>query len=468
MTIQTTKLTLLFMAHPLTGHITPTLRIASHFSLNHNVYFLGPTAHKQRIKSSNCKFLPFLNSADINDLTYYTPSTSSSSSSSLCWQSRALLDFQNLWINPIPDYFRSVQSAISHIQLFNPEHFLIITESMFFGILPLFISPPPSPSNIKIKIISLSIMTPFIRSPEIGPGFSDTLPFLPDLDSQLLQAAQQWSIWETKTSHLKTLLNEKLIEAGVSPSFLPTQLTDAPFLNGFNYTHPSISKILQLGVPSFFYPRQKGFPSNFQFLGCLPPATEPSTGWPNLPSWWQEIKSNTTKKIVLVAQGTVETDPHDLIIPAITAMSSREDVLVVAILGRKDARLPNSLILPGNARVTDYLHYDAILPFANAWVHNGGYGAVQHGISHGVPMAVTGEGQDKADNAKRIAWSGIGINLGGIKPDAQKVKKGLEKVLDEKKYKERVMELLAESNRLDCLRLVEKEVLTVAEERSWY
>ncbi|KAK3986048.1 UDP-Glycosyltransferase/glycogen phosphorylase [Cladorrhinum sp. PSN332] len=478
MTAPDPQLVLLFMAHPLTGHITPTLRIASHFSsLGHDVYFLGPTSHESRIKSAGCTFIPLLGSADINDLTYYTPSSTSTSPTD--WQTRALQDFRHLWIDTIPDEFRSFTAAVTHIQdavpLFSARRFLVVCEAMFLGILPYFLNAGGGGGSgadlpNRIKTIALSIMVPFIRSPEIGPGFADSLPFLPDRAQQTAQAAKQWSDWEERTAHLSELMDEKLMQAGAQFGLGRT----GPFLSGANYTLPHVrdghSRILQLGVPSFFYPREEGFPPNFRFVGVLPPAAEPpATGWANLPSWWREVTSSAaarTKKIVVVAQGTVEVDPRDLIIPTVSAMASRtEDVLVVAILGRKGATLPRDFnTAPKNVRVTDYLHYDAILPYASAWVHNGGYGAVQHGIAHGVPMVVTGEGQDKADNAKRIAWSGIGVNLGAVRPDAEKVKVALEAVLDEEKYKKRVSELLDESKKLDCFRLAEEEILAVAHE----
>ncbi|KAK4465154.1 family 1 glycosyltransferase [Cladorrhinum samala] len=498
------KPVLLFMAHPLTGHITPTLRIASHFSSqNYKVYFLGPTSHKQRITSAGCIFLPLLGSADIDDLAYYTPESPStgnpsSSDDGGTWQSRALVDFQQIWINPLPDSWRSVTSALSEIfssgsssSSSSPEltELTIVSEAMFFGILPLFLNaplPPPltSSSLSSIKTVCLSIMVPFIRSPEIGPGFSDSLPFLPSRAAQILRAEEQWSAWAQRTSHLSDLLDSQLLSVGCS-----TGLSGfGPFLSGANYAllggrarsdSSSAAAILQLGCPSFFYPRSS-WPATFRFIGILPPAAAPRPGgWPNLPTWWDEIvknhhddknKNTKKKKIVVVAQGTVETDPNDLIIPTITAMASDDDdnnnnnaaVTVIAILGRKNASLPADFPLPPNARVTDYLHYDAVLPLADAWVHNAGYGAVQHGIANGVPMVVTGEGQDKADNAKRIAWSGIGINLGRVKPPAEQVKKALEAVLFEDGYRDRVRRMLEESRGLDCFKLAEEAVLRVS------
>jgi UDP:flavonoid glycosyltransferase YjiC (YdhE family) len=44
-------------------------------------------------------------------------------------------------------------------------------------------------------------------------------------------------------------------------------------------------------------------------------------------------------------------------------------------------------------------------------ITNGGYGAVNHAFSLGVPIAVAGESEDKDMVAARVGWTGAGINL---------------------------------------------------------
>jgi len=263
-----------------------------------------------------------------------------------------------------------------------------------------------------------------------------------------------WQQWEACTSGLQERLVSRLQEVGATKPF------PGPFLSGQNYT--CHERILQLGVEGWFFPR-RDWPEGFRFVGVLPPAEEPVGGWTNLPRWWEEVKTARAvgKKVVVVAQGTVEVDPNDLIIPTISAMASREHVLVVAILGRKGAVLPREFSLPANARITDYLHYDAVLPYADAWVHNGGYGAVQHGIAHGVPMVVAGEGQDKTENAKRIAWSGVGLDLGRPSPTTRDVQAAVDSVLDIDGYKQRAQALRRESEGLSCFDAIEREILAL-------
>jgi UDP:flavonoid glycosyltransferase YjiC (YdhE family) len=248
------------------------------------------------------------------------------------------------------------------------------------------------------------------------------------------------------------MMDDKLREAGAADG------SSGVFMSGENYL--CHNHVWQLGVPGFFYPRSDWPREKLTFVGIVPPAPEPPGGWPNLPTWWGEVAGAERfpgLKVVVVAQGTVETDPEDLILPTTRAMAGRADVLVAAILGRRGARLPARVsgALPDNVRMTDYLHYDAILPHAQAWVHNAGYGAVTHGISHGVPMVVAGEGQDKTENARRIAYSEAGVDLRTARPKARALKAAVTAVLDDPKYKSSVESLRRQAEELDCFNTIE-------------
>jgi UDP:flavonoid glycosyltransferase YjiC (YdhE family) len=163
----------------------------------------------------------------------------------------------------------------------------------------------------------------------------------------------------------------------------------------------------------------------------------------------------------------VEINPNDLILPTIRAMGGRDDVLVVAILGWKDASLTGFLqegeTLPKNARVADYLSYDAVLEHASLWVHNGGFGACSHGIVHGVPMVVAGEGMDKTENARRVAWSGVGVDLGTGRPGVEMVRRAIDTVLGDRGFEERVRGLKRESDGLGCVEMVHVELMRMAD-----
>lgn len=445
---------ILFVCHPLTGHITPALRVASELHRRGwPVSFLGPTTHQHRISASGVDFIPLQDEADIDDLLYYSPDSPNPPVPWYHWKlwyERALVDVEKHCLEPIPAQWRCVKQALASLQERSPDvPTVVISEAFFHGILPLYFGAALPDGVKRPKTLCLSVTPPAIRSVDLPP-FGYPLPFSQSSEGRA-RNAQAWEIFGEETSSLKKLFHAKLAEAGA------THFPSGPILDGTNYT--SHDAILQIGVPSFEYPRSD-WPQQFQFLGFLPLGAPPPNGYPNLPSWWDQLTS-TKKRVVVVAQGTVETDPNDLIIPTIEALRGRDDVQVVAIMGRKGATLPDGFAQSRNALVTDYLHYDAVLPYAHVWVHNGGYGAITHGIAHGVPMVVAGEGQDKPENVKRVRFSGIGVGLGTPKPGVENLKISLDAVLGDARFKTRVEVLRQETEDLDCFGRVEDALLKV-------
>lgn len=443
---------ILFLCHPLTGHLTPALRVASELHRRGwPVSFLGPTTHRARIAASGAAFLPLQGDADIDDLLYYSPANPNPpvpGYHTLEWQHRALVDVQKHCYEPIPAQWACVKDALRHLRQRDPvKPVVVISEAFFHGILPLHFGASLPEGVEPPTTLCLSVTPPAIRSVDLPP-FGFPLPFSQAPEGRA-RNAQCWAHWAQDTVALRSLFHAKLAEAGA------TRFPDGPVLDGTNYT--SHAAILQIGVPSFEYPRSD-FPPQFQFVGFLPLARPPANGYPNLPAWWDEV-TTTDRSVVVVAQGTVETNPYDLIIPTIEAMRDRADVIVVAIMGLRGATLPGELDVPENVRVTDYLHYDAILPYARVWVHNGGYGAVTHGVAHGVPMVVAGEGQDKPENIKRIRHSHIGVGLGNAKPTVKDLKLSLDDVLSQKGYQDRVAVLRQETLDLDCFGRVERAIM---------
>lgn len=159
--------------------------------------------------------------------------------------------------------------------------------------------------------------------------------------------------------------------------------------------------LLQPCSPSLEYPRSD-LPPNIRFIGAMPPGTSsegkgPSSATP-LPAWWGELvaakQTAVPKKVVFVTQGTFLLDHSMLLIPTIQALADDERYMVIGVLGKKGATLDDGVVeIPKNATVVDYLSYDAILPYADVFVTNGGFGGFLHGVMHGVPMVIAGTGR---------------------------------------------------------------------------
>jgi len=234
-------------------------------------------------------------------------------------------------------------------------------------------------------------------------------------------------------------LNRSLATLGVGP--LSTTLFDSVVELADAY--------LQLTVPSFEFPR--AIPASVHFVGTPPiiPGQAP------LPSWADELDGS--RKVVLVTQGTVANHNLGLVIgPTIQALGHEPDLLVVATAGgRPIDAIPGPI--PGNARLSQYLPFEWILPKVDVFVTNGGYGSVNQAMSFGIPLVTAGLTEDKADVNARVAWSGVGIDLASNEPTPQALREAVRTVLDKPDYRRRAAAIAGEFAGIDT----QSEVLRI-------
>jgi MGT family glycosyltransferase len=198
---------------------------------------------------------------------------------------------------------------------------------------------------------------------------------------------------------------------------------------------------IQPTVPSFEYPRRDLAPQ-VRFVGpLLPPA--PASFEP--PRWWNEMQLDR-RPVVLVTQGTVATDPSELLLPALDALRD-EPVQVIAVTGGPDpADLPAP---PENARVERFVPFAPLMPHVSAMVTNGGYGGLHYALAHGVPLVVAGASEEKPELVARVNWSGAGIGMRTQRPGPARLRNAIRRVLSEPSYACEALKLQAEMARTD-------------------
>ncbi|MBC8070797.1 MAG: glycosyltransferase [Deltaproteobacteria bacterium] len=204
------------------------------------------------------------------------------------------------------------------------------------------------------------------------------------------------------------------------------------------------SLYLQPTVPGFEYPR-RALPGSVRFIGALP--VEAPREW-TPPPWWAELDGG--RPVVHVTQGTIANDRPLLFAPALEGLAN-DDVLVVISTGGKPPASLGLSELPANARVGTFLSYPELLPKTAAMITNGGYGGVQAGLQHGVPIAVAGTSEDKPEVAARVAWSGGGIDLRTASPSPTAVRDAVRALLHTPRYRERARELAREYAEHDAI-----------------
>ncbi len=195
------------------------------------------------------------------------------------------------------------------------------------------------------------------------------------------------------------------------------------------------SLYLQLGAEGFEYP-QSDLPEQVRFVGPVRPWSDRE--W-SAPDWWSDLDSG--RPVIVVNQGTVATDPAELLLPSLAALAG-EDVLVVAVTGGRDPRELGPV--PANARVERFIPFDRLLPKADVLVTNAGYGAIQLALAAGVPIVAAGKTEDKVEVSARVGWSGVGINLRTQRPRRDFITAAVRQVLGDDRYRRRAQELQAE------------------------
>jgi MGT family glycosyltransferase len=182
----------------------------------------------------------------------------------------------------------------------------------------------------------------------------------------------------------------------------------------------------EFSVPGFEYPRSD-LPANVRFFG---PASVSLTSMAPLPEWWDRLDD---RPIVHVTQGTSFNDePERLIVPTIQALADRPVQVVVATGGRAAAELGT---LPANVFAASFLPYDRLFERTSVLVTNGGFGTVLQALGHGVPI-VAGSGiGDQIETAARVAWAGVGIDLGKKIPTSGAIASAVDRVLDDPDFR---------------------------------
>jgi UDP:flavonoid glycosyltransferase YjiC (YdhE family) len=199
----------------------------------------------------------------------------------------------------------------------------------------------------------------------------------------------------------------------------------------------ALSPVLHLhcGAPELEYPRAD-LPDHVHFVGALrPPA---GRAWER-PAWWPDVVEDRSGDVVLVTQGTLRSDPREVLAPALAAVRSTRRPAVLTT-GAADPRLlggPGVVTEPPapGVAVESFVPYEAVLPHARAFVTNGGWTGVLLALAHGVPVLQVGRTEEKADIGRRVEWAGAGLHLGDAHPDPRRLRRGLER-LEENRYRQ--------------------------------
>jgi UDP:flavonoid glycosyltransferase YjiC (YdhE family) len=98
------------------------------------------------------------------------------------------------------------------------------------------------------------------------------------------------------------------------------------------------------------------------------------------------------------------------------------------------------------------------MPYAHAYITNGGYGGVMLGIQNKLPLVVAGVHEGKNEICARIGYFKYGINLKTETPSPAQIKRAVNEVMDNNVYKQNINKLSEEFDRYQPNELCERYV----------
>lgn len=418
---------ILVAASPIYGHFIPLRTFAYHLSkCGHDVTLLSHESFRESTDPT-LRFRGLTGEADV-DVEVLTASpvrlALPAGPAQLAW------DLRNIFVQTMAGQHRDVQRCLAEA---GDEHVILIHETGFLGAVPSLMGAPGPRASAAVGVGPVSFTL----------ASADTAPFgmaLPPDSSEEGRARNQEAyaamgqIMRPAQEHFERTLAELGVTQEPVPFFLDSTVLKA-------------DRFLQLSVEELSYQRSDT-PSHVKFVGTLPPSA-PSG---DLPTWWQDVV--LAERVVVVTQGTIANqDFADLIEPTLQALDGFP-ALVVAATGR-----PGEVRhVPANARVVEFVPFDDLLPHADVLVTNGGFGAVQQALRHGVPMVAAGLSEEKKENNVRLAATGAAIDLATDRPAAVDVRRAVDSILNTRSYKENAQRLATEYAKHNALEEMEKAI----------
>jgi UDP:flavonoid glycosyltransferase YjiC (YdhE family) len=394
---------------PVPGHLNPLLGLARILvKQGHEVLIQTGNTVKPTVEAAGLPFVPLLPDADVEPGEFFAKHPEIHEKKPFEWFGFAL---ENFFLPRLPAQAAGLEMALRDF----PAD-LILTESMFYGILPLLLGKRQNrPTIVHTGISVLDLFS------------GKTVPPTPGASAEELEEARG----ERERMVLRPLqaaFDKTLANLGCRP--LPCPVLECMSTLPDLYLHPSIQRLQ--------YPGHSSSSSKVRYIGNIPPPP----GQHQLPDWWQKL--DKTKRLVLVTQGTVANwNLGQVIGPTLQGLSQEKDLLVLVTTGGKPAEdIP--VDIPANARIAPFLPYEQVLPKIDLLITNGGYGSVNMALAQGVPIVSAGLTEDKLEVSANLQWSGGGIDLRTKEPSPEAVRTAARKILDSSVYRDRAKELAQE------------------------
>lgn len=391
----------LLSAMPFTGHISPVCAVAAALvARGHDVRVYSGAAFRGAVESSGARLVPWHHAPDFdeNDLAATFPRLLGKKG-----LGQLLINVEDVFINTSPAQVEDLRDEWAREPWDS-----IAGDDVSIGA-ALYAAQNGGPwATISITPLNLA----GTQGPPSGMGlWPGTNPFTRARDATLRAVAP--------------LLARRLTKA-IAASEESIGLTP----RGLTMEQVTFSRqlIVASGSPLLDFERTDR-PDFLHFVGEF---RMPRPASPAMPAWWRDMDG---RQVVHVTQGTQNIDPTDLILPTLSALADRDDLLVVVTTGmpgEDDLPFP----VPANVRVAGFLPYGELLPRVDVAVTNGGWGGTLAMLAHDIPLVIAGGDLDKPEIASRVAWTGASVNLKTGTPTAAQVGAGFDTVTRDPSYRD--------------------------------
>jgi MGT family glycosyltransferase len=427
---------ILFANVPADGHFNPLTGLAVHLkNKGCDVRWYTSSAYQNKIEKMNISFYGLKKAVDISahaDLETIFPERKKYKTQI----SKLKFDIINAFILRGPEYYEDI------ISIHKDFPFQVLVADITFAAIP-FVK-----ENMNIPVVAISVVPLPETSKDLPPsglGMTPSFSFSGRLKQKLLRVIADKLIFAKPGR----VMNKILSSYGIDPGNA----------NIFDIMIRKSTIVLQSGTPGFEYKRSD-LSNHIHFIGPLLPYSQNT----NRPAWYNE-KVNQYKSVILVTQGTVEKDTEKLIIPTLEAFSNSEHLVIVTTGGTKTEELRNRFP-SDNIIIEDFIPFDDVMPYADVYVTNGGYGGVLFSIKNELPMVAAGIHEGKNEINARIGFFKLGINLKTEKPKVEQIRASVEKVLCEPQYAANVKKLSIEFQQYEPGELCEKYIKDLLPKKS--
>src|SRR4051794_35549597 len=318
---------ILFTTMPMAGHLRPGLPLAKQLiAQGHEVAWYSGANYEGEIARTGARIYRMDPALDIDDAHI----EGRNDKPGLSALKRAITD---VFINPIPAWVEEIDRVVDD---FRPD--VIVAEQGFMA-------GPLAGQRRGIPSVVFSVSPLGISSVDAPPFGTGLQP-----GSRMRNRALNWALRTVVFAAPQRAAEQVAARLG-----LPRRTSYF-----MDWGAEIAGRYLVPSVPQFEYPRSD-LPETVEFVGPFLPG-RPADWTP--PAWWDDVLDARAsgRPVVLVTQGTIATDPVNLVLPAIEGLGGREPLVIVTTVGfDPDAVLPAEA-RPANVRLTSFVPFGELLP----------------------------------------------------------------------------------------------------------